>query len=330
MFKKNTPIGFNFNWDKIPDDNLTKRNLKFVYDNMSDTSRSLACVINGIPIIFDKRNTDISVTFSGGADSTMLLFLLCKIIENFNLKIRVHCITLLRFTEDRLYLERVVDDVILYIKERFPDIEILKHTGFIPTALEVIPLSDLRTGLERLGIIGEFEQVIKRGATADLYAVNSYSTYIRRRYNIGWIYDGTTTNPDTLPQKDSTQEPTTQGPVFRNPRELTLTDLQIAVILKPDYIKTQNPSVNKIRYSPFEFIQKNWVMAQYKNFGLQDLLELTRSCEGSSTTLDLTFGKGQWTTRGSDYVCNNCFFCSERQWGIDKGSIFLRENCQGE
>jgi hypothetical protein len=330
MFKKNTPIGFNVDWDKIPDDNITKRNLKFVYDNMSDTSRSMSCVINGVPIVFDKRNKDISITLSGGADSTMLLFLLCKIIENFNLKIRVHCITLLRFTEDRLYLERVVEDVILYIKQRFPDIEILQHTGFVPTALELIPLSDLKTGLERLGIMHDFEEVIKRGATADVYAVNSYSNYVTTRYKIGWIYDGTTTNPDDLAVSDSTQEPTTQGPVFRNSRELTLTDVRGSLDLHSNYSKTQTPLTDKIRSSPFEFIQKNWVMAQYKNFGIEDLLELTRSCEGSATILDDTFGKGLWTTRGSDYVCNNCFFCSERQWGIDKNSMFLRENCQSK
>jgi hypothetical protein len=69
-------------------------------------------------------------------------------------------------------------------------------------------------------------------------------------------------------------------------------------------------------------------MAQYKNFNIEDLLELTRSCEGSSTILDNKFGKDKWTSRGSDYVCGNCFFCSERQWGIDNSNIFLRENCQ--
>jgi hypothetical protein len=312
MFKKNTAIGFNMDWNKIPDDNLSKQNLNFVYNNMSAISHSMSYVINGVPIIFDKRNTDISITFSGGADSTMLLFLLCSIITNLELKVRVHCITLLRFTEDRIYLERVVEDVITDIKRRFPNVEILQHIGFVPTALEMMPLNDLRTGLERLGIINQFEDVIRRGATADVYAVNSYSAYINRRYNISWQYSGTTTNPEHTIENE---------PVFRNPRSLQLKDLRGPFNLRPG-------QAGDIKNSPFGFIQKNWVMAQYKNFDIEDLLELTRSCEGSSKILNDKFGSENWTSRGSDYVCGNCFFCSERQWGIDNSNIFLKENCQ--
>jgi hypothetical protein len=320
MFKKNTYIGFDMDWNKIPDDNLSKKNLKFVFDNMTDTSRSLTYVINGLPIIFDKRHTDISLTLSGGADSTMLFFLLCTLIKSQALKTRIHCITLLRFTEDRLYLEDVVNDVITYMKAKFPDIEILEHKGFIPTALEFTPLADLRTGLERIRVINDFESPMKRGATADVYAVNSYSSYIRSRYNIGMQYDGTTTNPEYSADQRST-------PIYRNPRELDKSDLKGTWDLDPWYLTTDRTNTT-LSNSPFEFVQKNWVMAQYKNFGLDDLLELTRSCEGSTTALNGKFGKGNWTTRGSDYVCGHCFFCNERQWGIDNSDIFLRENCE--
>jgi hypothetical protein len=280
----------------------------------------MAHVINGVPIIFDKRNKDISVTLSGGADSTMLLYLLCTIIRSLAIKTRIHCITLLRFTEDRIYLEDVVEDVVSYMRAKFPDIEILQHKGFVPTALEMMPLADLRTGLERVGAISDFEEVMKRGATADVYAVASYSSYIRNRYKIGWQYDGTTTNPEHTADGKLT-------PVFRNPRELTLTDLRGAWNLSRWYYSLEEPNYTYLN-SPFEFIQKNWVMAQYKNFGIEDLLELTRSCEGSTTRLNGKFGEGNWTTRGSDYVCGSCFFCDERQWGIDNSNIFLRENCE--
>lgn len=320
MFKKNAYIGFDVDWDKIPDDNLTKRNLKFVYENMSEKSKNFAYSINGVPIIFDKRNEDIAITLSGGADSTMLLFLLCNIIRTQELKTKIHCITLLRFTEDRMYLEDVVNGVVEWMRAKFPEIEILQHLGFIPTALEMTPLADLTTGLTRTGAINDFQEVIKRGATADVYAVNSYSVYIRRRYNIGWQYDGTTTNPEHSVGERST-------PVFRNPRELTLADLRGACTLTEYYGIDEKPN-NTLTNSPFEFIQKNWVMAQYKNFGIEDLLELTRSCEGSNIALNARFGKGNWTTRGSDYVCGHCFFCDERKWGIDNSDIFLRENCE--
>jgi 3'-phosphoadenosine 5'-phosphosulfate sulfotransferase (PAPS reductase)/FAD synthetase len=150
MFKKNTYTGFDINWDKIPDDNTTKRNLKFLYDNITPMSKNMTYVINGVPIVFDKKDSDIAVTLSGGADSSMLLYLLCTIIRTQALKTRIHCITLLRFTEDRIYLEDVVTGVIKYIRDKFPDIEIIdvyqEVTWYCPKLrngqMLAIPLSD--------------------------------------------------------------------------------------------------------------------------------------------------------------------------------------------
>ena len=320
MFKKNTYTGFNVNWDKIPDDNVTKKNLKFLYENITPMSKNMTYVINGVPIIFDKQDKDIAITLSGGADSTMLLYLLCTIIRTQALKTRIHCMTLLRFTEDRMYLEDVVTGVINYIKEKFPDIEIIQHWGFIPTALEMTPLSALEVGLRKTNAYAEFEPVMKRGANADVFAVHAYSMYIRKKHNICWQYDGTTTNPEHTADGKFT-------PVFRNPRTLDENDMRGAYTLSEWYNQADRQHTTLVN-SPFEFIQKNWVMAQYKNFGLEELLELTRSCEGSTTALNAIHGEGNWTTRGSDYVCGYCFFCDERQWGIDASNIFLRENCE--
>jgi hypothetical protein len=320
MFKKNTYTGFDVNWDKIPDDNVTKKNLKFLYENITPMSKNMTYVINGVPIIFDKKDKDIAITLSGGADSTMLLYLLCTIIRSQALKTRIHCMTLLRFTEDRMYLEDVVTGVINYIKEKFPDIEIIQHWGFIPTALEMTPLSALEAGLRKTNAYAEFELVMKRGANADVFAVHAYSMYIRKKHNICWQYDGTTTNPEHTADGKFT-------PVFRNPRTLDENDMRGAYTLSEWYNQADRLHTTLVN-SPFEFIQKNWVMAQYKNFGLEELLELTRSCEGSTTALNAIHGEGNWTTRGSDYVCGYCFFCDERQWGIDASNIFLRENCE--
>jgi hypothetical protein len=182
------------------------------------------------------------------------------------------------------------------------------------------PLADLESGLRKTNMYKEFEHVIARGATADVFAVHAYSMYIRKRYNICWQYDGTTTNPEYSADQDRT-------PIFRNPRILNQTDLRGSYTLSEWYTQADKTNTTLIN-SPFEFIQKNWVMAQYKNFGLEDLLQLTRSCEGSSRALNAIHGQGNWTTRGSDYVCGYCFFCQERQWGTDNSNIFLRENCE--
>ena len=66
-------------------------------------------------------------------------------------------------------------------------------------------------------------------------------------------------------------------------------------------------------FHPFVYTTKDWIVKQYFEHSIQDLLDITRSCEGEFEGLDYTtYTPGQHVP-----VCNECFWCKERQWGID-------------
>jgi hypothetical protein len=65
---------------------------------------------------------------------------------------------------------------------------------------------------------------------------------------------------------------------------------------------------------PFVYTSKDWIIKQYYEHNIEDLLNLTRSCEGEFDEIDyLTYTPGQ-----SVPICNECFWCKEREWAIDQ------------
>jgi len=67
---------------------------------------------------------------------------------------------------------------------------------------------------------------------------------------------------------------------------------------------------------PFSMVRKNWIIKQYVDYEIGELLEITRSCEGEFEGLDYT------TYKPYQHVpyCNECFWCKEREWGIANAS----------
>jgi hypothetical protein len=64
---------------------------------------------------------------------------------------------------------------------------------------------------------------------------------------------------------------------------------------------------------PFVYTKKNWIIRQYYNNNIESLLNVTRSCEGEFEGLDYTTYKPGMVVP----LCGDCFWCKERQWGID-------------
>jgi len=65
---------------------------------------------------------------------------------------------------------------------------------------------------------------------------------------------------------------------------------------------------------PFRFIEKSWIIKQYKDLGLQKLFDITRSCEGTFKKLDYkNYKPGQKVP-----ICGECFWCKERAWAIEQ------------
>jgi hypothetical protein len=308
MFERNTNVGFDFNWSRVPDSNITKRNITVIHDFLQENKKNVdwnnIYNINGIPIYLNREEENIAITLSGGADSSMLLFLLCSLIEDLKINPTIHAITMVRFWRDRIYIEDLVANVIGFINSRFPNIKIKSHFGFIPTALETTPLENLNFRLDPAWSGRKPDDL--KGRFADVYAVGDYSDYVCSRNNIGYSYTGTTTNPE---------HHIALAPEFRNVKEIDPN--------RYSYQFFKKIGKNTFSMGPFEYIQKNWVMAQYENFGLEDYMMMTRSCEGGKHNMDLTFGPGKWTAEGSKYVCGRCFFCNERSWALDSKMPFL-------
>jgi hypothetical protein len=72
--------------------------------------------------------------------------------------------------------------------------------------------------------------------------------------------------------------------------------------------------MGRIVSCPFRFVDKSWVLKQYKRLGIEDLFSLTRSCERDIPGIDYTnYTPGQLVP-----TCGECFWCKERAWAIEQ------------
>ena len=303
MYNKNTDIGFDIQWDRLPDSDRMKQLVSTLYNDLFKGAplRNFV-VINGVPIRFNPDNKVIGLNFSGGADSTMLFFILCKIIDTLKVDVKIVVSTLVRFWEERSWTDDLTTNIFNYMKDKFPGVNMIHEMGFVPTTLEITPLKNL---VFEQGKRLPFNEQIMNSAFADVYVVRNFSEYLADKHKIAVTYSGTTMNPEHLTDD-------VKAPKFRELRDISTNDL-VAYLAQP------------IIHDPFLLIQKSWVMAQYQNFGLQDLLKMTRSCAAGGKVLDEIFGINNWHVDGSDYSCGECFFCLERQWGQDNAGIYLED-----
>ena len=298
MYNKNTNIGFDIDWNKLdPEDPLLKLN-SVVFDKLKGSDNHKLIIINGLPIRFDPISKVIGLNFSGGADSTLLFFLLCTIIKELNVDVKIVASTLVRFWEERSWTDDLATNIFHWMKRRFPDIEMIHELGFIPPALECTPLKNIKLDNPK------FSDEVMENSFADVYAVRSFSDYLAYKHKILVTYSGTTMNPEHLTEE-------IKAPAFRKKRPIQDDDLKVYFSIFP---------VN----DPFRVIEKTWVMAQYENFEIMDLLLMTRSCGAGADDLDRKYGRFNWTVTGSRYSCGFCFFCVERQWATDNKNVYLK------
>ena len=67
---------------------------------------------------------------------------------------------------------------------------------------------------------------------------------------------------------------------------------------------------------PFSNVRKDWIIKQYTDNYIGELLETTRSCEGEFNNINYTNYKPYQHVP----VCGNCFWCKEREWGIQNAN----------
>lgn len=181
--------------------------------------------------------------------------------------------TQIRMWKTRPWQRYVALDVVNWFREKFPN-NIVHLENFVPPEMEE-PNTTYIT--DEYG----------RSKPGNRIILRAYNEYVAHTYKLDAWYAGVNLNPKENFQGALKDRNTATIPV-------QLEHMGIPVI------------------HPFVNVQKDWIIRQYLNYGIGDLLEITRSCEGEFDGLDYTNYKPYQPVP----VCGTCFWCKEREWGI--------------
>lgn len=222
-------------------------------------------------LYLDQKWKRIGISLSGGADSALLAYLICK---NVSTNTEIHITNQIRMWKTRPWQGPVVDGVINWLVNKF-DNNFTVHKNLVPPELEEPTVYLIK---DEYGKMKSGNRIILR----------SHNEYIAHQYNLDALYGGVNMNPDIdIPGKLAERD---QGHLL------------------PHFVHNGVDICH-----PFVYTKKDWIIRQYYENDIVDLLNLTRSCEGEFEGLDYTTYK-----TGQDVPeCGECFWCKERQWGID-------------
>ena len=183
--------------------------------------------------------------------------------------------TQIRMWKTRPWQRYIAKDVVQWFRDRFKN-RIEHIEGFIPPELEEpkCPLILDEYGFKKSG-----NRIILR----------SHNEWVTHTYKLDAWFAAVNQNPNfyiegSLPERD-------QG-------------------VLPIHMKHMGVDV----CHPFVYTKKDWIIKQYYDNDILDLLELTRSCEGEFKDIDYTaYTPGQYVP-----ICGNCFWCKERAWAIEQ------------
>jgi hypothetical protein len=233
-----------------------------------------------IPLNFSWKR--IGVSSSGGADSTLLAFILCKLIQDNNLDIELHIIHNIRLWKTRPWQKYVSLKIYNELQSKFPNIKFIRHENFIPPEFE--------WGSKGPTMYDEYGN-FKSGNQIELRA---HAEYIGYTYKLDSWYCAVTKNPSDNNIKG--------GLIDRDFK------------LSKDNNLDRFIKIYLVGYSchPFTHVEKDWIVGRYKELEIMDLFKMTRSCEGEFDGLNYRTYK-----EGMDIPeCGKCFWCKEREWGI--------------
>jgi len=259
----------------------------------------------------DTSLSKICVHLSGGADSACGTAILCDYITKLKLDITVYIISYIRVWNNRPWAEYISLDVYNKIQSMFPNVKMKRETCFVPPELE-----DANLGTPNVKGLGKKVNLMQ-------VVIDSHTNYFIAKNDIQALYNFTTANPTHLADHESAM-------LSRN-----VTQEHIDNGRKMQYDKRDLYD----EASPWVLLQKDFIIGQYYKRGWEDLLEITRSCEGDkkffnnlddNPFVDYTEYKHGVTPL---YECHQliadvneqCFWCAERQWAKQKAKEKLYE-----
>jgi hypothetical protein len=239
------------------------------------------CIVDGLPIFLDPTHTNISIDVSGGADSALLSYLLISELNRRKQKCVVHIITHRRLWNTRPWQKMIAENVFEWLRGMSNPTTLVRHTNFIPPLLEMAEIKDVDPNI--------IEYYGHR--TGESICVDGFRDMIMSDYGIDMRYNATTMNPPMSIEGGMSNRDRTE-------------------IIKLDLLDPMEKETN-----PFIYINKAWVIKQYKDNNILDLLYTTRSCEGGDVK-----SPADWNgVRPDD--CGYCFWCVERHWAMDENNV---------
>jgi len=229
-----------------------------------------------IPLNTDWKNIAISV--SGGADSALLAYLLCSLVSDQT----VHIISHKRMWKTRPWQSYDSINVYKWLLKRFSNIRFIRHTNFIAP--------DIEYGNMGPNLTDEYG----KNVSGDNIQQRAYAEFICHSNDIDAYYNAVTRNPRLAS--------------FNGMRERDIESTEENKHL--EYMI----HMGKVASHPFRFVDKAWVVKQYRRLDIMELFEITRSCEGEFKGVDyITYKQGQLVP-----ICGECFWCKEREWAIEQ------------
>jgi hypothetical protein len=198
----------------------------------------------------------------------------------------IHIITQVRCWKSRPWQRQNSIDVYNWLEKRFPQLHFVRHEGFIPPELEWADKGP--------NIIDEYGK-LKSG---DQIILRSHSEFIVHKENLDAWFAAVNKNPDVsfkgaIADRDKGHLP------------LIMEHMGIAIC------------------HPFMYTMKDWIIKQYYDHNILDLLNITRSCEGDLNDYPEIFGDLDYQTyTPGQHVpeCGQCFWCKEREWAIKRAT----------
>lgn len=229
-----------------------------------------------LTVPFDNSWKRIAISVSGGADSALLAYLLCKQLTTQE----VHFINHIRCWKTKPWQKWDARRIYGWFITQFPDIKFLRHENFIPPEME--------WGSNGPTMVDEYGKQV----SGDNIEQRSYAEFICHENDIDVYFNAVTRNPKDVDFKGM---PT---------RDIDPTDDNNHLLIMEH--------MDRLAIHPFRFTEKSEIVKEYKEQGIWDLFELTRSCEGTFENIDYTtYKKGD-----SVPTCGECFWCKEREWAV--------------